>query len=52
MVDLAVHGRDPMPEPPVEALFRIIDEPVIRLCSVDLGATAEITHDFEIVETE
>ena len=42
-VDLAVHGRDPETKPPVEALFRIIDEPVIRLASIDLGATAEIT---------
>ncbi|MFT4637231.1 MAG: hypothetical protein ACI8T1_000540 [Verrucomicrobiales bacterium] len=43
-VDLAVHGRDPRTKPPVEGLFRIIDEPVIRLSSVDLGATAEITE--------
>ena len=42
-VDLAVHGRDAETKPPVEALFRIIDEPLIRLSSVDLGATAEIT---------
>lgn len=42
-IDLAVHGRDASPRPPVEAYFRIIDEPVIRLASVDLGASAEVT---------
>lgn len=39
-VDLGVHGRDAAPRPPVEAYFRVIDEPVIRLASVDLGASA------------
>ncbi len=41
-VDLAVHGRDDTPTPPVEAYLRIIDKPVIRLTSIDLKATAEI----------
>ncbi|HTE21106.1 MAG TPA: UTP--glucose-1-phosphate uridylyltransferase, partial [Armatimonadota bacterium] len=41
-VDLAVRGRDPEPRPPIEAYFRVIDEPVLRLTSVDLGATADI----------
>ncbi len=41
-VDLGVHGRDPAPRPPVEAWLRIIEEPVLRLASVDLGATAEV----------
>ncbi|MCC6415241.1 MAG: UTP--glucose-1-phosphate uridylyltransferase [Opitutaceae bacterium] len=39
-VDLGVHGRDAAPRPPVEAWLRVIDEPVIRLTSVDLGASA------------
>ena len=39
-IDLGVHGRDPSPRPPVEAYLRVIDEPVIRLASVDLEATA------------
>ncbi len=43
-VDLAVRGRDEKPRPPVEACFRVIDRPIIRLVSVDLGATAEITE--------
>lgn len=43
-VDLGVHGRDTAPRPPVEAWFRVIDEPVIRLASVDLGASAVLTQ--------
>ncbi len=41
-IDLAVHGRDASPRPPVEAYLRVIDEPVIRLTSVDLGATSVV----------
>lgn len=41
-VDLGVHGRDAAPRPPVEAFFRLIDEPVILLTSVDLGASARL----------
>src|SRR5260370_38431374 len=33
----------PDPQPPVEAYFRVIDEPVLRLTSVDLGATADVS---------
>jgi hypothetical protein len=42
-VDLGVHGRDAAPRPPVSAWLRVIDEPVLRLTSVDLGATADVT---------
>jgi hypothetical protein len=44
-IDLAVwdQGSQQAPLPPVEAYFRIIDTPVIRLLSTDLGAMAEIT---------
>jgi hypothetical protein len=42
-IDLAVKGRDAKPQPPVEAFFRVIEEPVIRLSSVDLGVMAEVT---------
>jgi hypothetical protein len=41
-IDLAVRGRDKAPKPPVEAYLRVIDAPVLRLVSVDLGASAEI----------
>ena len=36
-------ARRGAPQPPVEAYFRVIDEPVLRLASIDLGATADIT---------
>jgi hypothetical protein len=42
-IDLAVQGRDSAPRPPVEAYLRVIDEPVLRLVSVDLGARADLT---------
>ena len=41
-VDLGVHGRDEGVRPPVSAWLRVIDEPVLRLTSVDLGATADL----------
>jgi hypothetical protein len=43
-IDLAVHGRDAAPRPPVEAYLRVIEEPLLRLVSVDLGASADITN--------
>jgi hypothetical protein len=49
-IDLAVRGQDNVPRPPVEAYFRVIDEPVIRLASVDLGATADITTLAEVFD--
>jgi hypothetical protein len=49
-IDLAVHGRDPLPRPPVEACLRVIDSPVLRLTSVDLGATAEISDLGEVFD--
>ena len=42
-IDLAVRGRDAAPRPPVEAYVRVIDEPVLRLVSVDLATRADIT---------
>jgi hypothetical protein len=49
-VDLAVHGRDPEPQPPVEASMRVIEQPVLRLTSVDLGCTAEISSLNEVFD--
>src|SRR5436305_655507 len=51
-IDLAVAAEDGAgePQPPVEAYFRVIDEPVLRLASVDLGATAEITTLDEVFD--
>ena len=45
-IDLTVRGSgNAKPAPPIEAYFRVIDEPVLRLTSVDLGVTADI-HTF------
>ena len=49
-IDLGVHGRDAAPRPPVEAYLRVIEEPVLRLTSVDLGASADITHLAEVFD--
>jgi len=49
-VDLGVHGRDHSPRPPVEAFLRVIDEPLLRLTSIDLGATADITDLAEVFD--
>ncbi len=49
-VDLAVPGRDKSPAPPVEASLRVIDQPVLRLTSVDLGCTAEISSLNEVFD--
>ena len=52
-IDLAVRGasqRFTEPRPPVEAWFRIIDQPVIRLTSVDLGATADVSSIAEVFD--
>lgn len=49
-IDLAVHGRDAAPKPPVEVYLRVIDEPVLRLVSVDLGAAADVTSLAEVFD--
>lgn len=50
-IDLSVRdGSSAHPEPPVEAYFRVIDEPVLRLTSVDLGATTDITTFAEVFD--
>ena len=49
-IDLAVRGAHSRPAPPVEAFFRVIDEPVLRLTSVDLQATADVTSIAEVFD--
>jgi hypothetical protein len=50
-VDLSVRGHgEASPKPPVEAYLRVIDEPVLRLTSVDLGTTADITTFAELFD--
>ena len=50
-IDLAVLGSGTGgPQPPVEAYLRVIEEPVLRLTSVDLGATADVTSFDELFD--
>ncbi|MCO6450887.1 MAG: UTP--glucose-1-phosphate uridylyltransferase [Caldilineales bacterium] len=51
-IDLVVRrpGEVRAPKPPVEAYFRVIDEPVLRLVSVDLEATANLTTLAEVFD--
>ena len=50
-IDLSVRdGASGAPQPPVEAWFRVIDEPVLRLSSVDLGAAADLTTFAEVFD--
>ena len=51
-VDLSVRQADDPrpPKPPIETYFRVIDQPILRLVSVDLGATAEISNLAEVYD--
>jgi hypothetical protein len=49
-IDLGVNGRDTAPRPPIEVYFRVIDEPVLRLVSVDLDAAADVTSLAEVFD--
>jgi len=48
-IDLSVRGSG-APRPPVEAWFRVIDQPVLRLVSTDLKSSAEITSIAEVFD--
>src|SRR5208283_708767 len=50
-VDLAVYGSGtPRPQPPIDVYLRAIDEPVLRLTSVDLNASSDITSLDEVFD--
>ena len=49
-VDLCISGSTDSPVPPIETYLRVIDEPVIRLVSTDLEATADIKFIPEIFD--
>ena len=51
-IDLGVRKADASgkPKPPVEAYFRIIEKPILRLVSVDLRTLAEITTLSEVFD--
>jgi hypothetical protein len=42
-VDLGVHGRDARPLPPIETYLRVIPESVLRLTSIDLNSSKDVT---------
>jgi hypothetical protein len=49
-VNLAVRGKHGQPEPPIDCSLRVIDEPILRLVSIDLDAKAEITEINEVFD--
>jgi hypothetical protein len=49
-IDLALKGTGDVPRPPVQACFRVIDAPVIRLVSIDLECEATIGSFSEIFD--
>jgi hypothetical protein len=49
-VNLGIHGRDTDTRPPVCAFLRVVDEPVLRLVSVDLGVSADISDLSDIFD--
>ncbi len=49
-IDLGVNGRDAGPRPPIEVYFRVIDEPVLRLVSVDLDAATDVKSLAEVFD--
>ena len=52
-IDLAVRGTSQgstKPRPPVEAWLRVIDQPVIRLTSVDLRVSADVSSIAEVFD--
>jgi hypothetical protein len=48
-IDLCVRGMG-APKPPVEACFRVIDQPVLRLVSVDLQCSTELNSIAEVFD--
>ncbi len=42
-VDLGVYGRDREIQPPIETYIRVIPEPLLRLTSIDLEATKDVS---------
>ncbi|MEM7473861.1 MAG: UTP--glucose-1-phosphate uridylyltransferase [Planctomycetota bacterium] len=49
-VDLAVKGRHGQPAPPIECALRVIEEPVLRLVSIDLAAVADVSTLGEVFD--
>ena len=49
-IDLAVRGRHEQPVPPIDCSLRVIDEPVLRLISIDLNSKVEVHEINEVFD--
>jgi hypothetical protein len=49
-VNLGVMDRDENPSPPIECYLRVIDQPILKLTSTDLKASAEIQTIGEVFD--
>ena len=49
-INLGVRGRDAAPRPPIECSLRVIDQPVLRLVSVDLKSSVDISTIAEVFD--
>jgi len=50
-IDLALRGSgEPRPQPPIDVYLRVIDEPLLRLTSVDLNASTDVTSLAEVFD--
>ena len=49
-VDLAVHGKHDVTSPPIESYLEVIDEPVLKLTSIDLQCSVTLTHISEVFD--
>ncbi len=49
-LSVLIDGQNSKPQPPIETYLRIIDKPLLRLTSVDLGVTSDINTVDEIFD--
>ncbi|KAG7354014.1 UTP-glucose-1-phosphate uridylyltransferase [Nitzschia inconspicua] len=49
-IDLAVRGRHQEPLPPIDCFLQAIDEPVLKLTSIDLKAEVTLTHIAQVFD--
>ncbi|MCP4170285.1 MAG: UTP--glucose-1-phosphate uridylyltransferase [Fuerstiella sp.] len=49
-VDLGVRGKHAAPQPPIDCSLRVIDEPLLRLVSIDLDSKADIYDISEVFD--
>jgi UTP--glucose-1-phosphate uridylyltransferase len=49
-IDLAVRGRHQEPLPPIDCFLQVIDEPVLRLTSIDLKSEVILTQITEVFD--